>query len=80
LCKDQVKDSIVKGQTKFQLFHPQMNAYLYINIKKSLFNEYNCRGCPIQGQREVSLTKYNDIQNLWKVVGGIIYMINQGDE
>jgi hypothetical protein len=46
---------------------------VYVNIRKSLFNEYNCRGCPILGQREVSLTDSNDMQCTWKVAGGIIF-------
>ena len=57
-----------------------MNAFVFIHVKKSLFNEYNCRGCPILGQREVSLTNSNDIQSVWKVVGGIIYTISQEDD
>ena len=72
-CKDQKSDSVVKGKTKFQLFHPATKSFLYINIRKSLYNEYNCRGCPINGEREVSLTKSNDLQNVWKVVGGILF-------
>ena len=43
------------------------------NIRKSLFNEYNCRGCPIMGQREVSLSRQSDMQSVWKVVGGLIF-------
>ena len=69
-------DDIVKGDTKFKLYHLGTNSYLYINARNSLFNEMNCRGCPIQGQREVSLTKIDDMQNLWKVVGGIIFHNN----
>ena len=38
-----------------------------------MFNDFNCRGCPIRGQREVSLTDEKDKQCLWKVVGGIIF-------
>jgi hypothetical protein len=47
--------------------------FLYVNIKKSLFNEYNCRGCPIMGHREVSCTANKDKQSLWKVGGGIMF-------
>ncbi len=37
-----------------------------------MFKDFNCRGCPIRGQREVSLTDEKDKQCLWKVVGDII--------
>jgi len=80
ICKDQANDSVVKGYTKFQLYHPPTKAYLYIHIRKSLYNDSNCRGCPIIGQREVSLTKTSDMQSFWKVVGGIIYSPNIDDE
>jgi dolichyl-phosphate-mannose--protein O-mannosyl transferase len=71
-CKDQ-SQNVLKGSTKFQLYHKPTQSYVYINIRKSLFNEYNCRGCPILGQREVSLTRTNDMQSVWKIVGGIIF-------
>ena len=38
-----------------------------------MYDDRNCRGCPIRGQREVSLTKKKDKQCLWKVIGGIIF-------
>lgn len=83
LCRDP-NEKMIKGSTKFQLFHKPTKAYLYVNIKKSLFNEYNCRGCPIMGQREVSLTNTSDMQATWKIVGGIILsenkIMNEEDE
>ena len=38
-----------------------------------MYDDNNCRGCPIRGQREVSLTTKKDKQCLWKVIGGIIF-------
>lgn len=78
-CYDS-KDKVIKGSTKFYLYHPSTLAYAHINIRKSLFNETNCRGCPILGQREVSLTKSKDIQCVWKVVGGMIFNDNKQEE
>jgi dolichyl-phosphate-mannose--protein O-mannosyl transferase len=72
MCKDDYEGNSVKGASKFYLYHKPTSAYVYINIRKSLFNEYNCRGCPILGQREVSLSKSLDMQAAWKVVGVII--------
>jgi dolichyl-phosphate-mannose--protein O-mannosyl transferase len=61
------------GSTQFFLKHVATEKYLYINIKKSLFNEYNCRNCPIMGHREVSAVEKKDKQSLWKVAGGVLY-------
>jgi dolichyl-phosphate-mannose--protein O-mannosyl transferase len=61
------------GSTQFFLKHIPTEKYLYVNIKKSLFNEYNCRGCPIMGHREVSCTDKKDKQSLWKVSGGVLF-------
>jgi hypothetical protein len=66
-------DDTVRGNTQFFLYHLGTQRYLYVNVKKSLYNEYNCRGCPIMGQREVSGTPSKDKQALWKVSGGILY-------
>jgi len=67
------KEPKVLGSTQFFLQHVPTEAYLYINIKNSLFDERNCRNCPIMYQREVSLVKSKDKQSLWKVVGGLIF-------
>lgn len=67
------EDDIVRGSTNFFLQHVATQQYLYVNVKKSMFNEYNCRGCPIMGHREVSCTATKDKQSLWKVSGGIIF-------
>jgi hypothetical protein len=74
------KDDKLKGSTQFFLQHESTKQFLYINIKKSLFNEYNCRGCPIMNHREVSLTPTKDKQCMWKIIGGIIYQSNTEDE
>jgi dolichyl-phosphate-mannose--protein O-mannosyl transferase len=74
------KDDKLKGSTQFFLQHEATKQFLYINIKKSLFNEYNCRGCPIMNHREVSLTANKDKQCIWKIIGGIIYQANTEDE
>lgn len=66
----------LKGSTSFFLYHVGTQQYLYINIKKSLFNEHNCRNCPILNHREVSCTTNKDKQSLWKVIGGILYANN----
>jgi dolichyl-phosphate-mannose--protein O-mannosyl transferase len=72
ICHNSQKDYL-KGKTQFFLQHQGTKQFLYINIKKSLFNEYNCRGCPIMNHREVSLTRTKDKQCLWKIIGGIFY-------
>ena len=73
-------DVYLRGKTQFFLQHVNTGAFLYINIKKSLFNEYNCRGCPIMNHREVSCTNSKDKQSLWQVVGGIIYASRNDEE
>lgn len=81
ICYNNKKeDNFVTGHTNFFLQHVATKQYLYINIKKSLFNEYNCRGCPILNHREVSCTATKDKQSLWKVIGGIIYNNNNVEE
>lgn len=70
---------IITGATEFFLQHVATNAYLYINIKSSLFDERNCRNCPVMYQREVSLTSSKDRQCLWKVVGGLIFKERQDE-
>lgn len=62
-------EKLVYGNTKFYLFHTGTKHYLYINIRKSLFNDINCFNCPIKGQREVSAQRQKDAQGLWKVIG-----------
>ncbi len=62
-------ETFVHGNTKFYLFHLGTKNYLYINIRRSLYNDINCMNCPIRGQREVSATKQKDAQGLWKIVG-----------
>ena len=73
-------EELVKGKTNFFLQHVPSAQYLYINYKTSLFKESNCRGCSINGQREVSLTETKDKQCLWHVAGGIIFSLPQDEE
>jgi len=61
----------LKGNAQFLLRHIGTNQYLYVNLKVSLFDEYNCRSCPILGHREVSATDKKDKQALWRVAGVI---------
>lgn len=74
------KEEYLKGETQFFLFHVGTKKYLYINIRKSLYNDSNCRGCPIRGLREVSATATKDKQALWKVKGGIIFNAIEEEE
>lgn len=67
------KEPKLYGRTQFFLQHVPTANYLYINIKNSLFDERNCRNCPIMYQREVSLTNSKDKQSLWKVTGGLLF-------
>ena len=67
------KDNIVRGNTEFFLVHVATEKYLAINIRNSMFHDGNCRGCPMNGQREVITTSQKDKQCLWKVEGGIIF-------
>ena len=72
-CYKQNDNDTITGKTEFFLQHVPTEKWLYINYKTSMFNDGNCRGCPIRGQREVSLTGKKDKQCLWKVIGGIIF-------
>ena len=63
------KESIVKGSTQFMLKHVNTKHFLYVNLKTSLFDENNCKRCPIVGHREVSATTERDRQSLWKFEG-----------
>lgn len=67
------KEENIKGITQFFLYHVGTKKYLSVNIKKSLYNDNNCRGCQIRGHREVSSVGLKDKQALWKVQGGVIY-------
>ena len=80
ICYKQTNSSIIKGNTYFFLQHVPTEKYLYVNYQKSMFNDYNCRGCPINGQREVSLTEKKDKQCLWRVLGGIIFNTIEDDD
>ena len=72
-CYKQKDNEVITGKTEFFLQHVPTENFLYINYKTSMYNDRNCRGCPIRGQREVSLTNRKDKQCLWKVMGGIIF-------
>ena len=72
-CYKQNDNDIITGKTEFFLQHVPTQNWLYINYKTSMYDDRNCRGCPIRGQREVSLTTKKDKQCLWKVIGGIIF-------
>ena len=72
-CYKQNDNDIITGKTEFFLQHVPTENWLYINYKTSMYDDRNCRGCPIRGQREVSLTSKKDKQCLWKVIGGIIF-------
>lgn len=63
----------LKGISQFFLQHVGTGAYLYINVKTSLYDERSCRNCPIMYHREVSLTTNKDKQSLWKIYGGLIF-------
>jgi dolichyl-phosphate-mannose--protein O-mannosyl transferase len=73
ICYKQKGEKKIFGKSEFFLQHVPTGKYLFIDYKKSMFNDFNCRGCPIRGQREVSLTDEKDKQCLWKVAGGIIF-------
>ena len=73
ICYKQKGEKKIFGKSEFFLQHVPTGKYLFIDYRNSLYNDYNCRGCPIRGQREVSLTSEKDKQCLWKVSGGIIF-------
>jgi dolichyl-phosphate-mannose--protein O-mannosyl transferase len=73
-------EPFLRGKAQFFLQHQGTKQYLYINIKRSLFNEHNCRGCPVMNHREVSCTNSKDKQTIWKIIGGIIYNTNNEEE
>ena len=68
-CYKQNDNETITGKTEFFLQHVPTQNWLYINYKTSMYDDNNCRGCPIRGQREVSLTTKKDKQCLWKVIG-----------
>ena len=72
-CYKKEDNETITGKTEFFLQHVPTEQYLYINYKTSMYDDRNCRGCPIRGQREVSLTTHKDKQCLWRVIGGIIF-------
>ena len=72
-CYKQNDNETITGKTEFFLQHVPTQNWLYINYKTSMYDDNNCRGCPIRGQREVSLTTKKDKQCLLKVIGGIIF-------
>ena len=72
-CYKQNDNETITGKTEFFLQHVPTQNWLYINYKTSMYDDNNCRGCPIRGQREFSLTTKKDKQCLWKVIGGIIF-------
>ena len=72
-CYKQNDNETITGKTEFFLQHVPTQNWLYINYKTSMYDDNNCRGCPIRGQREVSLTTKKDKLCLWKVIGGIIF-------
>ena len=73
VCYKQSGENKIFGKTQFFLQHVPTEKWLYINVNQSMYNDYNCRGCPIRGQREVSLSGNKDKQCLWQVKGGIIF-------
>jgi len=79
ICYNSNQDAVLQGKTHFLLQHVVTKKFLYIDIQKSLFNEYNCRGCPIFNHREVSCTDKKDKQGLWKIIGGIIYQHDKNE-
>ena len=59
-CYQKKDNDIITGKTEFFLQHVPTEQFLYINYRYSMYNDRNCRGCPIRGQREVSLTNRKD--------------------
>ncbi len=72
-CYKQEDGEIITGKSEVFLQHVPTEKWLYVNYRISMYNDRNCRGCPIRGQREVSLTDKKDKQCLWQVIGGIIF-------
>ena len=79
-CYKQKDGEIIKGDSQFFFKHNATQKYAYINYKTSMFNDRNCRGCPIRGQREVSFTEKKDKQCLWRMNGGLLFEENKGEE
>lgn len=71
-CKDKVNGDNIEGKTYFYLRHEVTSAYLYAE-KRSIFDNNNCRRCPIIGQLEISATKSKDNKALWRFVSGYFY-------
>src|SRR5205085_1861846 len=51
----------------------------FYTARQSLFDQNNCRGCPIVGQLEVSADKSNihDANALWTAEDGIYFPVNK---
>lgn len=62
----------IVGDAQFSLKHVGSGAFLYSH-RAYRFDDSNCRGCPINGQSEISSRKRKDGDTLWKVVGGYFF-------
>ncbi len=63
----------VFGMTQFYLKHKDTGYYLYTD-KASMFNNRNCRRCPIIGQSEVSGIKSKpQTGGVWQVISGFFF-------
>lgn len=71
-CKDKVNGEFIEGKTYFYLKHEVTSAYLYAE-KRSMYDNNNCRYCPIKGQLEISASKSKDNKALWRYVSGYFY-------
>lgn len=69
-CQGNVEKIV--GSTKFRLRHINTDNYLYAR-RAYKFDDSNCRGCPINGQGEVSGASYRDDNTFWEVVGGYFF-------
>lgn len=79
ICYQVPEKTELTAMTQFFLEHTNTKKFLYINLRSSLFDERNCRNCPILYQREVSLTDNKDKQCLWKVTGGLLFKPKDSD-
>ena len=59
-CYKQNDNETITGKTEFFLQHVPTQNWLYINYKTSMYDDNNCRGYPILGQKEVSLMNKKD--------------------
>jgi dolichyl-phosphate-mannose--protein O-mannosyl transferase len=75
-CHNSNEGDDVTGNSQFYIKHQSSGQYLYTD-KSSLYNDQNCRNCPIIGQSEISTGPSKSAGALWQIVSGYFYTPNK---